>query len=157
MWAGSWASTFIDFIEKGAQEFPETAGKIWVSPSPGVPMDGTWQIGVSRYSKNPREAWLFTQFLVLPDSAVKQWNVASSFPGRKSVIEALAPKYPGIFKEVFLESLLKAGFRNYVPENPMLEDSIAKWVTEYVAGRIDEETATVELTKEWKSILKLSY
>lgn len=83
--------------------------------------------------------------------------MASSFPGRKSVIEALAPKYPGIFKEVFLESLLKAGFRNYVPENPMLEDSIAKWVTEYVAGRIDEETATVELTKEWKSILKLSY
>jgi 4'-phosphopantetheinyl transferase EntD len=38
----------------------------------------------------------------------------------------------------------------------MLEDSIAKWVTEYVAGRIDAETAIRELTKEWKSILKLS-
>jgi multiple sugar transport system substrate-binding protein len=157
MWAGSWASTFIDFIEKGPQEFPETAGKIWTGPSPGVPIDGTWQIGVSRYSKNPREAWLFSQFLVLPDPAVKQWNVASSFPGRKSVIEALAPRYPGIFKEVFLDSLLKSGFRNYVPENPMLEDSIAKWVTEYVAGHIDEATATAELTREWKSILKLSY
>jgi len=157
MWAGSWASTFIDFIEKAKEEYPETAGKIWVAPSPGVPLDGTWQVGVSKYSKNPREAWLFIQYLMLRDSAIKQWEVSSSFPVRRSVIEELAPKYPGIFKEVFLDSLLRSGFRNYVPENPMLEDSIAKWVTEYVAGTIDAETATREMTKEWKKILKLSY
>ena len=114
-------------------------------------------MGVSKYSKNPKEAWLYCQYLMLRESAIKQWEVSSSFPVRRSVIEELAPRYPGIFKEVFLDSLLKAGFRNYVPENPMLEDSIAKWVTEYVAGRIDAETATRELTKEWKEILKLSY
>ena len=157
MWAGSWASTFIDFIEKAPEEYPETAGKIWVAPAPGVPIDGTWQVGVNRYSKYPKEAWLYCQYLVLRESAIKQWKVSSSFPGRRSVIEELAPQYPGIFKEVFLDSLLRADFRNYVPENPMLEDSIAKWVTEYVAGRIDAETAIRELTKEWKSILKLSY
>jgi ABC-type glycerol-3-phosphate transport system substrate-binding protein len=157
MWAGSWASTFIDFIEKAPEEYPETAGKIACAPSPGVPIDGTWQVGVSKYSKVPREAWLYCQYLVLRESMIKQWKVSSSFPVARSVIEELAPQYPGIFKEVFLESLLRAGFRNFVPENPLLEDSIAKWTTEYVAGRIDAETATRELTKEWKAILKLTY
>lgn len=153
MWAGSWASTFIDLIEKAEEEYPEVAGKIGVAPSPGICVDGTWQLGVSRYSKQPKEAWLYVQYLMTKDAQKKCWETASSFPSRISVIEELAPKYPGIFKETFLVSLMNPSVRNYVPENPELEDSIAKWCTDYFAGTIDVETAITELTAEWKELL----
>lgn len=154
MGAGSWASTFIDFIEKASEEYPEVAGEIGCAPVPKVPIDSAWQVGVSKYSKNPKEVWLYCQFLVQRETMIKQWKVPSSFPVARSVIEGLAPRHPGIFKEVFLKSLLRAGFRNFVPKNSLLEDSIAKWITEYVASRIDAESATREMAKEWKQILK---
>jgi ABC-type glycerol-3-phosphate transport system substrate-binding protein len=153
MWAGSWASSFIDFIEKAPEEYPAIAGKIGVAPSPGMCVDGTWQVGVSKYSKHPKEAWLYCQYLMSKESQKIAWEKASSFPSRISVIEELAPKYPGIFKETFLASLLKPAIRDFVPEDPELEDSIAKWVTDYVAGAVDAETAIRELTAEWKRIL----
>jgi len=153
MWAGSWASTFIDFIEKAKEEYPEVAGKIGVAPSPGMCVDGTWQVGVSRYSKHPKEAWLYLQDLMTKDSQKVSWETASSFPSRKSVIEELAPKYPGVFKETFLVSLLNPSIRDFVPEDPELEDSIAKWCTDYFAGTIDAKTAITNLTAEWKKIL----
>jgi len=153
MWAGSWASTFIDFIEKAKEEYPVIAGKIGVAPSPGICVDGTWQLGVSKYSKQPKEAWLYIQYLMTKEAQKKCWETSSSFPSRISVIEELAPKYPGVFKETFLVSLMNPSVRDFVPEDPELEDSIAKWCTEYFAGRIDAATAIKEITAEWKKIL----
>ncbi|MEM2424791.1 MAG: extracellular solute-binding protein [Candidatus Bathyarchaeia archaeon] len=152
MWAGSWASVFIDFVVKAAEEYPEIAGKVGVAKSPGVGIDGTWQVGVSKYSKNPREAWLFCQYMMRRESMIKAWETASSFPVRKSVIQELSSQYP-VFS-IFLEALRDPGTRTYVPENPELEDSIAKWVTSYIAGEVDAETTINNLVAEWKYILR---
>lgn len=154
MWAGSWASVFIDFVEKASEEYPEIAGKVGVAKSPGVGIDGTWQVGVSKYSKNPKEAWLFCQYMMSGDSMVKAWQTASSFPVRTSVIQSLSSQYP-VFT-IFLEALQDPGTRTYVPENPELEDSIAKWVTSYIAGEVSAEEAINGLTAEWKHILGLT-
>lgn len=151
MWAGSWASVFIDFIEKASTEYPEVAGKVGVAPSPGVGVDGTWQVGVSVYSKYPREAWLFCQYMMSHDAMVKAWETSSSFPARTSIIQELSSRYP-VFT-TFLGALRDPATRNYVPQNPELEDSIAKWVTSYIAGEVDAETAIREMTNEWNSIL----
>jgi ABC-type glycerol-3-phosphate transport system substrate-binding protein len=154
MWAGSWASCFIDFIEKAPEEYPDIAGKVGVAPSPGVGIDGTWQVGVSKYSTHQKEAWLFCQYMMSHDAMVKAWRVSSSFPARVSVIQALTGEYP-VF-ETFLRALQDPGVRNYVPQNPELEDSIARWGTEYIAGTVDAATAIANLTSEWKSILGIS-
>jgi len=153
MWAGSWASAFIDFIEKAPEEYPTVAGKIASAPSPGMCVDGTWQLGVSKYSKNPKEAWLFIQYLMTKDAQKTCWETSSSFPSRISVIEELAPKYPGVFKETFLVSLMNPSVRDFIPEDPELEDSIARWATDYVAGTVDAQTAIEKITAEWKTIL----
>jgi len=154
MWAGSWASCFIDFMEKASEEYPAIAGKVGVAPSPGVGADGTWQVGVSRYSKHPKEAWLFIQYMMTSDSMKIAWTKSSSFPARRSVIQELSSQYP-VFT-IFLTALENPSTRNYVPENPQLEDSIAKWVTDYIAGTVDAETAIAQLTAEWKQILGIS-
>ncbi|MEM2341389.1 MAG: extracellular solute-binding protein [Candidatus Bathyarchaeia archaeon] len=152
MWAGSWASVFIDFVEKAPEEYPDIAGKVGVAKAPGVGIDGTWQVGVSKYSKNPKEAWLFCQYMMSRESMIKAWQVASSFPVRKSVIQELSSRYP-VFS-IFLEALQDPGTRTYVPENPELEDSIAKWVTRYIAGEVSAEEAINGLVTEWRYILR---
>jgi ABC-type glycerol-3-phosphate transport system substrate-binding protein len=153
MWAGSWASCFIDFMEKASEEYPAIAGKVGVAPSPGVGCDGTWQVGVSKYSNHAKEAWLFIQYMMTEDSMKIAWEKSSSFPARRSVIQELSSQYP-VFT-IFLTALENPSTRNYVPENPQLEDSIAKWVTDYVAGTVDAETAITQLTAEWKQILRI--
>jgi ABC-type glycerol-3-phosphate transport system substrate-binding protein len=154
MWAGSWASCFIDFIDNAPEEYPAIAGKVGVAASPGVGIDGTWQVGVSKYSKVPREAWLFCQYMMSSTSMVKAWQLSSSFPARISVIQSLSSQYP-VFS-IFLAALQDPGVRNYVPENPQLEDSIAKWGTDYIAGTVDASAAITGLTTEWKQILGIS-
>ncbi|MGQ9478876.1 MAG: extracellular solute-binding protein [Thermoproteota archaeon] len=151
MWAGSWASTFMDFTIKAPTEYPEVANKIAVAKSPGVGADGTWQVGVSAYSKHPKEAWLFCQYMMSKDAMKKAWEKASSFPARISVIQELSSQYP-VFT-LFLDALKDPAMRNYVPQNPELEDSIAKWVTSYIAGEVSVNEAINRMVTEWNQIL----
>ncbi len=148
-----WASAGIELIDQAEKYHPEVAGKVAATKHPGgLGCDGTWQIGVSKYAKHPKEAWMFIQFCTLADSQKVSWEVGQVFPSRASVIKALAPKYP--YMNALYEQLLHPAVRTYIPPEPELDDALVKWVSEFFIGRIDAKTALENTVKDWNEILK---
>jgi multiple sugar transport system substrate-binding protein len=128
------------------------AGKIGVGPLPAFeghsPASalGGWQFGISRWSKQPDEAWEFVEFMTSQDSQKTIAVEAGRAPTRMAVYQdpELQEKVPHL--KAFLPAFKKARPRPISPLYPMISQELQRFFSRAITDSEADVPALAERT-----------
>lgn len=121
------------------KEKSKVAGKIGIAPLPGTVKGrgasalGGWNLGISKYTKNPEAAWEFIKFMTSFDAQKMYAINGGRLPTRKAVYKdtdvlKAAPHYRD-FYSVFVRSRPRPSGTNYAEISDMLQIELHRALT----------------------------
>ncbi len=166
--ASSWTWSVFPVLYSSPKDYPKIQGKFAPAYLPGGwPNDGTWQLGVSKLSKNKKEAFRFILLTQRPDVMIYNWEQTGAVPCRNSVFKSALANPNTKYKDMLAisqNSLNGSGFpglqgtsyRMSVPQEVTYESQFSLIMSTYFAGQLTSDQAAKKLADAWDTIVSSS-
>jgi multiple sugar transport system substrate-binding protein len=103
---------------------------------------GGWGFAVSRFTRNPDDAWEFVKFLTRPEQLSKIQSRLGRIPARRALVPA-----------AFAPILNSARMRPPIPEYAEASDILQRWLSAALTGRTTSQDALSHAARETRLLL----
>lgn len=149
-----------EFASANDKEKSKIVGKVGIAPLPAGDKGsasalGGWQAGISKNSKNPKEAWEFLKFMTGPEGQ----KIAAIYGGHAPTLtelyedQEILKANPTFADKGFVDGLNAAVSRPVAPNYPEISEIIQIQVSKAIAGQQTVEQAVQNMEKEMKAKL----